>query len=185
MTESRSTRRAGAEFRLGVLWACGYCSSRQQSLLGCCRAAQMASVEASPGHYLKLDGAQIVGSMQAGSGECSRQSLPRPVRGIAGEAEEQEQGVARLLSISEKQCSERHAQLSGSPLLVGAVVAACLSCLPSARPPQLARHGLAPLPNPYPRCYCQKQRTSQLKGYLHERSALMSPRRREDLDAGE
>jgi hypothetical protein len=88
----------------------------------------MASAEAALRRYLKLGGAQTVGSMQmAGSGECSRQSLPQLVGGIAREVEEQ--GAALLLGTSE-QCSERHAQLSGSPLVVGAVVAVCL---PSAR----------------------------------------------------
>ena len=89
----------------------------------------MASVEAPPRHYQKLGGVQTVGSMQmAGSGECSRQSLPQLVHGIACEVEEQ--GAALLLSASE-QCSGRHAQLSGSPLVADAVVAVCL--LPPAR----------------------------------------------------
>jgi hypothetical protein len=88
----------------------------------------MASVEAQPRHYLKLDGAQTVGSMRmVGSGECSRPSLPQLVGGIAREVEEQ--GAALPLNTSQ-QCSERHAQLSESPLVVGAVVAVCL---PSAR----------------------------------------------------
>lgn len=84
----------------------------------------MASVEEPPRRYLKLGGAQTVGSMQmAGSGECSRQSLPQLVDGIAFEVEEQ---GAALLSSTSEQCSERHAQLSGSPLVVGAVAAVCL-----------------------------------------------------------
>lgn len=69
-----------------------------------------------------------MGSMQmAGSGECSRQLLPQLVHGIASEVVEQ--GAALLLSASQ-QCSERHVQLSGGPLVVGAVV---VVCLPSAR----------------------------------------------------
>ena len=136
----------------------------------------MASVEATPRH-LKLGEAQTVGSVQmAGSGECSRLSLPQLVRGIVGEVEEQ--GADLLWRISE-QCSERHAQSSGSPLVIGAVVAVCL---PPARPPQLAQNGAAPVCKPYPRWVLQKRRMSQLK--LHVRSAAMSPRKREDLDAG-
>ena len=89
----------------------------------------MASVEVPPRRYLKFGGAQTVGSMQkAGSGECSKQSLPQLVGGVAREVEEQ--GVDLLLNTSQ-QCFGRHAQLSGSPLaVVGAVVAVCL---PSAR----------------------------------------------------
>jgi hypothetical protein len=49
--------------------------------------------------------------------------------GIAREVEDQ--GAARLLSTSEQR-SEQHAQLSGGPLVVGAVAAVCL---PSARLP--------------------------------------------------
>lgn len=94
----------------------------------------MASVEVPLRHYLKLGGMQTVGSMQmAGSGECSKQSLPQLVRGIAPEVEGQEQGAALLLSTSER-CSEQHAQSSGSPLVAGAVVAVCL---PSAHLPRL------------------------------------------------
>lgn len=138
----------------------------------------MVFVEAPPRHYLELGGAQTVGSMQVGSGGRSRQSLPLLVRGIA--CEDEEQGVALLLSTSE-QYSERHAQLSRSPLVVGVVVAACL---PSARLTQLAQNGVAPVRNPYSRWFCQKQRVSQLKDYLHVRLAATSPRKREDPDAG-
>ena len=106
----------------------------------------MASVEASPRHYLKLGGAQTVGSMQmVGSGECSRLLLPQLVGGIACEVEEQ--GVALLLSTSEQR-SERHAQLSESPLVVDAVAAVCLL---SARLPKLAENRVAPARNTYPR----------------------------------
>jgi hypothetical protein len=112
----------------------------------------MASVEASPRRYLKLGGAQTVGSMQmVGSGECSRLLPPQLVGGIAREVEEQ--GVALLLSTSEQR-SERHAQLSESPLVVDAVAAVCLL---SARLPQLAENRVAPARNTYPRWFCQKQ----------------------------
>lgn len=79
----------------------------------------------------------------AGSGECSRRSLPQLVGEIAREVEEQ--GAVLLLSTSE-QCSGRHAQLSESPLVVGAVVD---DSLLSAHLPQLAHKGVA-VRNPYP-----------------------------------
>ena len=85
----------------------------------------MASVEAPPHRYLKVGGAQTVGSMrEAGSNERSRQLLPQLVGGTAREVEEQ--GAALLLNTSQ-QHSERHVQLSGNPLVVVRdVVAVCL-----------------------------------------------------------
>ena len=90
----------------------------------------MASVGALPRHYLKLCGAQTVDVVRmVGSDECSTLSLPQLVGGIVVEAEEQ---GAALLSRTSEQCSQQHAQLFGSPLVVGAVVAVCL---PSSRLP--------------------------------------------------
>ena len=138
----------------------------------------MASV-ARPRHYLRLGGAQTVGSMQmAESGECSRRSL-QLVGGIAPEGEEQ--GAALLLRTSEEQWFEQHAQLSERPPVIAVVVAVCLL---SVGLPMLAQSGAAPVGSPYPRWLCRERRVSQLTENLHVRSAGMSLRKREDLDAG-
>lgn len=112
--------------------------------------------------------------MAVGSGRCSRRSLLRLVRGNASEAEEQE---AALLLRTLGQHFEQHAQLSGSPLVVAAAVAVGL---PSVG---LAQNGAAPVCSPYPQWLYRERQVSQLKRYLHVRSAATSLQKREVLDA--
>jgi hypothetical protein len=114
----------------------------------------------------------------AESGECSKRSL-QLVRGIAPEVEEQ--GAALLLTTLEEQCFEQLAQLSERPLVIAVVVAVCLL---SVGLPMLAQIDAAPVRSQYPRWHCRERRVSQLTENWHVRSAGMSLRKREGLDAG-